>query len=274
MKYVIARYYFDSLFKEEADSNFIDDIQRNPVFRVNSFSYAIGHVHVENEDGVTYVRGQIGRIPVEEEGYVYDEGSKDFIASTRDSFADTILEFCIIPSRHILLIEDNNAFKATSALSKFRQIYLQSNESYVRSFSIDFVFNEIDVYQEISSWQQFKKVVFSDLRPSNPDPNDDYAFIEELIKDTASARTKIEFKTDEVKDTANSLNMDSQLISQGLSLSAHGYGNARIIGVDEGGAHKEVKTTKFRKTVEIDFREDGSISKILQITDEVGGVDE
>lgn len=281
MKYFIARYYFNSLFKEEAASNFFDDIQRNPVFRSGGFSYAIGHVAADNLDGIGVIRGQIGRIPAAEEGFVYNTEEKEFIRRDRGEFADIILEFCIIPDSHLLLVSQHSSFKAETVISKFKQIYLQSNQSYVSSFSIDFLTDTNDVYEEISHWARFTKVKFQGLRPSNPRPDDDYANIEEMLKDSGADRVNIEAvitPADPEEETntpeTRSINADSLLIRESLALSSHGYGRAELAGIDQNGEEKIVKNYKYRKTVDIDFREDGSIDKIRQVVEGVEGAEE
>lgn len=273
MRYVVTRYYFDSFFKAIAEENFIKDIQANPVIKYGDFSYAIGHVEHTEEEGLDLIFGQIGRIPAGKEGFVYDTSTKDFIRSAQGEFADCILDFCAIPKKHILLIQFDYAFEPAAAKNMFKRIYLQSNQSYVSSFGIDFVFDDRDVYEEIKDWQRFTKVEFKDLRPSNPDPSDEYAFIEELIKEAGSTRTKLELKAEAGDDGEESINMESKLVRQGLALSANGYGKAEISGVDGSGQFDKVTTYKYKKVIDIDFREDGTIAKIKRVVEKVGSED-
>lgn len=279
MKFVISRYYFDSLFKSDAEKNFISDIQAEPTLRAGGYTYAIGHVSADEIGDEAIVRGQIGRIPAEDAGYVYDTNAKDFVRSERAEFADVIIEFFAIPSKKLLLFELSSHIKYETIANKFKKIYLQSNQSYVSGFDIDFILDGEDVYEEIKNWKRFTRAQFKNLRPSNPDPKDDYADIEELIKQTGGDRTDLDIKMDDIDGTLDDsdkpgINADSTLVKQALALSSNGYGNGELTGVDVEGKTKTVKTYKYKKTVEIDFRDDGSIDKIKQIVEGVGDEDE
>jgi hypothetical protein len=272
--YSIARYYFNSLFKKEAEDNFLEDMQAEPMLSAGRYSYAIGHVQADEIDDVPIIRGQIGRIPVGREGFVYDSKEKDFIVSKHRDFADIILEFCVIPSKHILLIQQHSYFKPETAINKFIDIYLQSNKSYVSSFSIDFLTETKDVYEEINQWTRFTRVKFSGLRPSNPDPNDDYKGIEDMLKELQADQVKIEASVNpptkkeiELKTPPKTINADSFIVKESLALSSHGYGKAELEGIDEQGNLKTVKTYTYRKTVQIDFQDDGSVAKIKHIVE-------
>ncbi len=277
MKFVISRYYFDSLFKAQAEQNFITDIQADPVLKSGNYSYAIGHVSADELGEEPIIRGQLGRIPSEDAGFVYDTQAKDFVQSERQEFADAIIEFFAIPSKKLLLFELSSHFNYQTVANKFKQIYLQSNQSYVGGFDIDFILDGENVYEEIKEWKRFTRVQFKNLRPSNPDPRDDYAEIEELIKQTGGDRTDLDIKMDGLEGgnvDKPGINVDSKLIRQALALSSNGYGNGEITGVDDEGYSKTVRTYKYKKTVEIDFRDDGSVAKIKEIVEGVGDEDE
>lgn len=270
MKYVVTRYYFDSLFKAEAERNFVADIQNDPVLKQGNYSYAIGHVSAEDMDGEEVVRGLIGRIPSAEARFVYDTKEKDFVPTQREDFADVIIEFCAIPSQKLLLFQLSSKFDHETAISKFKQIYLQSNQSYVAGFEIDYILNTTDVYNELNKLSGFIKVSFKDLRPSNPDAKDDYAEIEALIKETGGDRTDLNIKMDSNSrvSEANMINIDSKLVRQALALSNHGYGRGEITGSDAEGEERTIRTYQYKRIVEIDFQDDGSIAKIKEIVEE------
>lgn len=246
-----------------------------------NFAYAIGHVQSDEIGGVRVIRGQIGRIPQGEEGFAYNLKEKDFVKREKGEFADIILDFCVIPQKHILLIQQHVSFKPETVANKFKNIYVQSNQSYVGSFNIDFVTDKADVYKEIASWKAFTKVKFQGLRPSNPSPNDDFADIEKMLKELGADKVSIDASVNpqtkkEIEEGTppKAINADSFLVSQALALSSHGYGRAELEGLDENGRHKEVKTYAYRKTVEIDFSDDGSIAKIKQIVEGAQGADD
>ncbi len=51
-KFVIGRYYFNSLFKGQADKSFFDDLMKEPFIDEKSFEYALGNFNTAKEKGV------------------------------------------------------------------------------------------------------------------------------------------------------------------------------------------------------------------------------
>lgn len=139
---------------------------------------------------------------------------------------------------------------------------------------MDFIFIERNVYETIQKWQNVEKVIFKKLRPSNPSSLDYFKDIEDLLKETKSERTNIELQAASRKGSKESdekikgLDYESKLIKQGIALSAHGYGEAKLKGTEEG-KEVEVESKKFLKKVEIDFSKDGALEKIVQTIEEI-----
>ena len=270
-KFVVARYYFDSLFKEQANKEFVNDLKKSSYLEEANFSYALGNLN--EDEGL--LRGTFGRVRKHEFGEVYDKQKKEFKKKQLPETADITLEFIISHRQHIILFESSTVVDPAYFASKFVKIY--SNTSSLAELVIDFIFVERDVYETIKSWDRVEKITFKKLRPSNPSSLDDFADIEALLKETKSENTAIEFQAandkgtdpnDENKNPNRGLNYESKLIKQGLALSANGYGDAKIIGEKEG-RREEVETRKFHKRIDVDFFEDGAIKKITQIIQEI-----
>lgn len=274
-RFVIGRYYFNSLFKEEANRLFIEDLLKQPYIDERNFSYAIGNINGETEEGYELTSGTFGRVRKGSLADVYDKENKQFISQTMPDTADVTLRFIINHQTHLIFVEYDNRIQPEYFANKFAKIY-EHNTSY-GELVIDFIFIERDVYETIQKWDRVDTVIFKKLRPSNPSSLDDFAEIEKLLKETNSLNTKIEFHapsrngaedspTDEVSD--GGLDYESTLIKQGLALSAHGYGEAKITG-KEDGKEATVESKKFFKKLEVDFYEDGALKRIVETIEEI-----
>lgn len=266
MKYVIGRYYFDSLFREEANKNFVDDLtKKEPFIDERSYQYALGDFNSEIYEGHTFLRGLFGRMKKSDVTEVYNKETKEFNKSILSGKVDKKLEFLIDHTHHLIFVEYDNVIGPSYFADKFKEIF--KHTSSVSNLELDFIFEEKDVYTELNTWSLVEKITFKKLRPSNPSSLDTFEEIEKLIKETNSAKTKIEFhSSEESKDTTienKGLNTDSILIRQGLALSASGYGEADLVG-KKNEQSVQVSTGKFIKKIEINFSEDGALKKITQ----------
>ncbi len=269
-RFIIGRYYFNSLFKEEAEESFIEDLMKEPFISEHNFDYAIGNIETEEEKSHIILRGTFGRMRRGTIAQVYDKRTKEFKQETLPEIADAVLEFLIYHEKHLIFIEHSSVISPAYFVDKFRKIY--ANSVSIADFGIEFIFIEKDVYKTIKKWTVVDKIYFKKLRPSNPSSLDDFAEIESLLKETNSEKTSIIFQAPERRDAENrglsGLNYESTLIRQSLALSAHGYGEARLVG-QENGEVVEVQSRRFLKKVEIDFGSDGALDKIVQTVEEI-----
>lgn len=274
-KYAIARYYFNSLFKEQADRSFVNDLMDEPYIEEDRFSYALGNIQSETYESIELTQGTFGRVRKGSLGDVYNKSKKEFISEKLPDVADITLHFIINHKNHLIFVEYDARYKPEHFAEKFAKIY-SHNKSY-GELQIDFIVVEQNVYEEIQKWDRIEKVTFSKLRPSNPSSLDDFAEIEKLLKETRGQKAKIEIQAspldpddhDSKRRLDPGLDYESTLIKQGLALSSHGYGEAKITGIQDG-KEREVESKRFLKKVEVDFREDGALGKIVQTIEEIG----
>lgn len=267
--FVIGRYYFNSLFKDQANQNFVEDLRKEPFIEEKSFQYALGNFNIEEYKGTHLIRGTFGRIRKGDFADTYDKGKKEFRKKALPEIADAILEFIIEHKHHIIFVEYDSIIKPSYFANKFTKIY--SNSSSLAELELDFIFIEKNVYETIKKWDRVDKVVFKKLRPSNPSSLDNFKEIEDLLKETKSEKTNVEFHALSAKGASNdgvSLNFKSKLIKQGIALSSHGYGEAKLSGKQEN-KEVEVESKRFLKKVEIDFLNDGALDKIVQTVEEI-----
>jgi len=268
MKFVIARYYFDSLFRDVANKDFLDDLKKEPIIDEDLFVYALGDFQPEHVNGYNFLRGTFGKIIKSESSKIYNKEKQEFIDGQMNNKVLATIEFLIHHESHLIFIEKSSKIEHETFKNKLIKIYEQ-NSIHPASFKIDFVSDEKDIYKTLKTWDMVTKAVFKNLRPSNPDCNDTFKDIEELIKETKSNTANLILKNDTKNiNSVQGLNIDSMLVREALSLSAHGYGEAKLEGTKEG-EQVQVETKRTVRKVEINFDEDGALENIVKIIEEV-----
>lgn len=271
MRFAIARYGFDSMFAEELNRDFINNLMEEPFIHEDTFEYALGNFNVEAGENYNFIRGTFGKVRINKFVEIYDKESKEFKPEISKEIAEVTLEFLIDPSSHLLFLEYSSKLRPEQFVRKFKAIYEHSSDH--GDLKIEFIFNDEDVYEVIRRWERIEKITFRNLRPTNPSSLDSFEDIENLLKETNSEKTKLEFEVDsESQENGNqSLNADSTLIRQALALSAHGYGDGALKGKTHEGEKQEVKTRKYIRKVEVDFTEEGALDRIIQTIEEIQG---
>jgi len=269
MRYVVARYYFDTIFKEQAAEDFVSGLfNATAPLEANGLTYAVGNVELEEHQNYKFIRGTLGRLRSDESIDVYNKDARTFEKQDLAEVADRLAEFLIEPSTHLIFIQEDYELKPHTVINKLMKIY--ANASQLGTLKVDFVLQEGDVYEALKRWDKVRTIKFRDLRPTNPSSKDSFKEIEDMLKETGSVKTDITFHAPPKKDDEDEvgLNYDSQLIRQPLALASHGYGNAKLEG-EENGKRVEVKTQKFVRRVEVDFTKDGALERIVQEVEEI-----
>jgi hypothetical protein len=267
--FVVGRYNFNSLFKEEANETFIRDLFKEPYIDEEKFEYALGNITTEEYQEVRILRGTFGRMRKGGMAEIYDKDKMEFKKEELPEFADAILEFIIIHEYHLIFVEYNSIITPHYFANKFSKIY--SNASSLADLEIEYIFLEKDVYETIKTWETVDRVVFNNLRPSNPSSTDTFRDIEKLLKDANSGKADITLRAPKSKKTtkfSTGLNADSMIIRQGLALSSHGYGEAKFEGIEKK-KRAIVETKRFLKRVDLNFQEEKALDMIVRTIKEV-----
>jgi len=102
-----------------------------------------------------------------------------------------------------------------------------------------------NIYERISSWKVFESATFK-LRPTNPDSDDDFKKLDEIII-KAGGNAKLSFN---IKDSeSKSLAKKDSIIQQGIAMASAGYGTFTLTGVKDEGRDKIIsgERKKLRK---------------------------
>jgi len=267
-EYIIARYYFNSIFRDQANSTFVKDIEKEPFIDEGAFMYALGDFGIEKSGEDEFIRATFGKIKKRDYMKIYDKEKKKFKEGILDGKAEAMIDLIIHHKSHLIFIAKDWKIAPSLFKNKFKHIY-QNNSSSVSDIEVDFISNEKDIYETIKKWGFVNSATFKNLRPSNPSSNDSFEDIEALIKETKSDRADFNFKKQiNTTESRESLDLDSKLLRQALSLSAHGYGEATIKGV-EGVIDVSVSTKKCIESIQLDFGEDGALEKITKKIKEI-----
>lgn len=269
MQYIIARYYFDSLFRENANKSFLDDLKKEPFVDVDVHTYALGDFKSIEYQGNHFLRGTFGKIIKEDLSKTYNKEKQEFIDSPVSNKVLDTIEFFIHHDTHLIFIQKSSKITHATFKNKFVLIY-DRNSEFSSSFRIDFVSDEKDIYETIKTWDRLIRANFKGLRASNPSADDTFEHIDALIKETGGDTTDLNFQNERKNNHRrdSGLNPDSMLIKEALSLSAHGYGEAKL----EGTKDKEfvcVGTKKMVRKVEINFDDDGALKGFVKVIEEI-----
>ncbi|MFA7314376.1 MAG: hypothetical protein WC025_00390 [Candidatus Magasanikbacteria bacterium] len=262
-QFLVGRYYFDTLFRDEANKSFISDLTKKPTFEEGNIGYALANTSFEKvgESKESFLRGTFAKFKIKDYYKKYLKKENGFQESITDNKVESQIEFFLHHPSHLIFIEKSSQIRENIFKNKFIKIYEKNTSVTKPNMGLDFLFDEKDVYEEIKSWDRIVKAKFNDLRPSNPRMDPHFEKIEELLKETKSDRSKLEFKIDD-PDSTNSLDSESVLIKQALALSSYGYGNANFDGF-KGKNTTNIKTKKFVKSVKLDFDSETPFSVVI-----------
>lgn len=271
MKFVIARYYFNSLFRDVANKKFIEDIKKEPFINEETFMYALGNFNSEDFKGYDFVRGTFGKIIKSDHSKIYDKQKHAFLEKKVSDKVQAMVEFLIHHESHLIFIEQSSKIEPEIFKSRFKKIYEHNTEN-PTSIEIDFISDEEDIYRTLKTWSKITRADFKNLRASNPDSTDSFKNIEQLIKESNGDVLNLSLKKAIPKNTktvtSEGIDANSMLVKEALSLSAHGYGQATLKGIKDGEL-VQVGTKKTVRKIEVNFSEDGVLESFVKVIEEI-----
>lgn len=276
-RFLVVRYSFETLFAQQASDQFISDLESRPFLDSHTlnYRYAIGNFHVESFNGREFLRATYGQSILNIRTNAYDPEKKEWLPAEANGLSSPLVELLFDPQKHLIFIEKKSGTKAEQVAKRIEQIYNSATRSYGQ-LKIHFLTREVKIFDELKKFARIQRVTLRDLRPTNPDTLPEFEEIEKLLKETKSIGTKLEFKAevlpegDAVATSANpGLDINSKLITQALSLSAHGYGEASVVGFKEDKTRVEVKTRSHSIETSFDFQDPQVLNHVAKFIDTI-----
>jgi len=189
------------------------------------YTWAIGDLGERTVDGERMMFGRLRKTARAAVGPDTDTtiGSSD--CKPRQGKKTACSNFFIHPSNAIMALEDKPLLPAGKFLKKFKQFWEKSQTDEIE---FEFLKNEPEIFAAINRWDKITAAKFELC--SNPSrAREDYAPLDDLLNKAAACRASFKFESG-----SNGLAKDNSIIQQGVSMSAAGYGEFSLKGVEQG----------------------------------------
>lgn len=188
------------------------------------YLWAMGDVGERIVEGETLLFGRLGKMARESVATNGAGPAHSFGRQPIHGKKAACSNFFISPSNSIMVLEDKPLLPAGKFLKKFKQFWAESQTA-----GIDFAFlkDEPEVFAIINRWDKITAAKF-DLAPTNTRPREDFAPLDNLIRQSKASRVSLK-----LEGGGDGLAADNSIIQQGVSLSAAGYGEFNLKGVEK-----------------------------------------
>jgi hypothetical protein len=193
--------------------------------------------------------GYFGKVKEKGMEQTYDMNKHQFLKEyVEKNIAQAYTFFIINPETQVILFEEKNSLKHKQFIKMFEKSY---NNFYKTNdqIQIDLIQDETKLLEDLEK----KKVlhISFNLKPSNPEDEEDYRLVDNLLKKARANNAKVE-----IENKIEGLKFDEKegFARQGVALSGAGYGDYEAL-VEQDGRQKTIRS---KDKV---LREDFDISK-------------
>jgi hypothetical protein len=180
--------------------------------------------------------GYFGRVKEKGMEQIYDMNTHKFLKEyVEKNIAQAYTFFVINPDTQVILFEEKNSLKYKQFIRMFEKSY---NSFYNTNdqIKIDLIQDETKLLEDLEK----KKVlhITFNLKPSNPEDEEDYRIVDNLLKKARAKRAKVE-----IENKTEGLKFEERegLARQGVALSGAGYGDYEAL-VEEDGRSKTIRS--------------------------------
>lgn len=183
-------------------------------------------------DEASIVYAQLAKININFEDKYLDEPKR----STKTVVSDqprvaSLSNFIIDLKSQSILFEEKPQLSIKQFMSTFATLYRRYFHD-LTNINIDPVVESEKIFEILGQYDKITKASFK-VTPSNPEDEDDFRKLDEILKQSNTTEANLKFKSDEV-----GLNIqDGTIVREAIALSGAGYGNYTIV------AEKDEKTT-------------------------------
>lgn len=227
MRFVYARYHVTGLFAADLPKKLPDILAELQSVKQEDGKYiwTMGDIGEQVIDGDKLLFGRLGKTAREAVETRYDDSIHSFRREHIQSRKAAYSNFFIYPPNAIIALEDKPLLPRGKFLKKFKQFWQKGQ---ITEIDFDFLKDELEIFEIIKRWDKITEAKF-DLSPTNPHPREDFTPLDNLIKKAKARRAKFKFEGER-----NGLAKDDSIVQQGTSMSAAGYGEFGLKGIEKG----------------------------------------
>ena len=227
MRFVYARYHVTGLFAKDLPSSFPKILHELQTAKHDDGKYiwTMGDIGEQKIDGAKLIYGRLGKTAREVVETRYDDSAHSFRREHIQSRKAAYSNFFIDPTHAIIALEDKPLLPRGKFLKKFKQFW---EEEQITEIDFDFLKNELEIFEIIKRWDKITEAKF-DLSPTNPHPREDFTPLDNIIKKAKARRARLKFE-----GGRDGLAKDDSIVQQGTSMSAAGYGEFGLKGIEKG----------------------------------------
>lgn len=219
-------------------------IKSGKTFLSRKFIFII--IDVKFLDGVLY--GKLAKIPMEKYGIkVNQEELTSKRVPISASIAVDYSNFTINFENHVIIFESRGLLPPKQFEKAFAGIY-QKNYRDLSWIKIDLISGVKEISKQLLESMRIIRAKFT-ITPSNPDYDEEFKPLEDLIKDTKSDKTDLDFH-----NKKDGLKYEKTIIEQATNLCGKGYGEYTFDVIPKGETEK-ITLRKKVKSVRVKFKE-------------------
>lgn len=235
MRFVYARYHVTGLFAGNLPKELPKILDQLQTIKLEDGKYIwtmgdIGELAVEGEK---LLFGRLGKTAREAVETRYDDSAHSFRREHIQSRKAAYSNFFVYPAYAVMALEDKLLLPRGKFLKKFKRFW---EKDQITEIDFDFLKDEVEIFEIIKRWDKITEAKF-DLSPTNPHPREDFTPLDNLIKKAKARRAKFKFEGE-----SNGLAKNDSIIQQGTSMSAAGYGEFGLKGIEKGS--KKILSSK------------------------------
>jgi hypothetical protein len=238
---VIGKIHISEWVKSELDKKIIDLVSSGEMYKQdwgrgkNKFVWAFGDHVTKDINGEKIIFARLGKIKAGFEDLIYDKKAKSFKRVTVETKPLYYSNLIISPKSHIIIFEERPGISASMFPDLFSKFYSEHFND-LSSLKIDLILDREIVFSRLNDFDKIIEVKFK-VMPSNPDNEEEFRKLDEEIKNSNASEASFKFKNEQ-----DGLKVKDSMVGQGIALSGAGYGEYTIVGVEEDGEKKVIKS--------------------------------